>query len=233
MQCKKCNWVGEQQQLVASNTDYAMSINDWNSCPVCGEKQDIITSEIVTNLIYNNSVLFCSSNNKSTYINLRRILSFYIQGANLNIQGYKNYSHLTFNIHINLKYFFEPEILLKIIHLAHINKYRCQPKIISGYKCFGLIYNFVNEHQYPVREEQYPVPCSFCARFYEWETKSKNGWPLSQEQIMNLQLTPKHQNNKFSKIFCDNNVSQQTHNICLCNEINLTHSMCKVHQPAI
>jgi hypothetical protein len=110
---------------------------------------------------------------------------------------------------------------------AHLEKHKCELKTFNGYVYFGK-WSKITENKHPI------VPCSFCARFYEWEHKMSNGWPLSVEKIRQIanndepHIVPR--NNKFAKIFGTELKKELKKQICICSEISRPHPSCKVHE---
>jgi hypothetical protein len=247
IKCDKCNWQGQRHQLEympIGAADSYLNVDNWKSCPICHSTINTplkITPRTI-NFAYNFSVLSISTDfppsnifdsQSSTYIHLSRILDFIVNPQQLNILGFKNYSNHLFNLSIKTNFEFESIILLKILHLAHQHKNKCECKSAEGYTLFGK-WSALRESMYPLRS------CSFCARFYEWIQKQTNGWPLSAEKLQKMNLNnikqlsgvPIHANNKFAKIFAENEENKSSkYSICMCNEISTRpNPNCEVHK---
>jgi hypothetical protein len=251
IKCDKCNWQGQRYELEYTpkdefgypNVDSYLNFDNWRTCPNCRTTINA-PLEIVRalNFAYNFSVLsistdYPSSNifdlHSTTYIHLSRILDFIVNPHQLNILGFKNYSNHIFNLSIKTNFEFESVILLKILHLAHLHKNKCEFKSAESYTLFGK-WSKLRESMYPLSS------CSFCARFYEWIQKQTNGWPLSAEKLQKMNLNnikqlsgvPIHTNNKFAKIFAENEENKPSkYSICMCNEISpRPNPNCEVHK---
>jgi phosphotransferase system IIB component len=248
IQCKKCNWSGLRHELVPKTSSLEnlefLNINNWTYCPKCLDFISLNQSTSTQlNLKYNNSVLGIISNPDSqirqeqiffksssyssfnqTFVHLKRILDFVICPLDIKILGYKNYSNFPFNLNIKLNFEFESIILLKIIHFIHQQKFRCISKSFNNYECFG---KWCSTSDYP------DFPCSFCARFYEWDKQLNNGWPLSFDAIQKIRISssskPVFSNNKFAKIF-NTQSKLKSDLICVCNELTKKpNSNCELH----
>jgi hypothetical protein len=240
IECKKCSWRGKRDDLTIIDELNYLNINNWCLCPNCFAKIDNLTTTPTSlTLAYSSSVLSINTDytldallNTTTFIHLSRILDFTISNNHLSILGYKKLSTYVFNLRITSNFEFESIILLKILHLAHLKKNKCESKISDDYVYFGN-WGTNKQPKYPIR------CCSFCARFYEWIQKQNNSWPLSFTKIQKINLdnikqlsgVPVHTNNKFSKIFAETNEEKNSkHTICTCNEISpRPNPNCSIH----
>jgi len=235
MKCDKCNWEGSQHELVCENvTNFVklLEINSWKYCPQCKNefKLDFFKSSLSLTTNYSRSTLQIANNNrfyrKPMIVSLERILDFNVSPHNrqlfnmnepLLIHGYKRYDKVQYNLIIPTSFANESQILIKIIHILHMQKYHCESKQINGLMCFGQ-FGVIDQDNFDFNKIN--RKCSFCARFYEWENNQNNGWPLSFKKVQELlsvkSITQK--NNKFSKIF-SNDIIKTNDKICYCNEI--------------
>lgn len=229
MICNSCNWTGSRDQLVQdklSKPHFNLDVNSLSYCPKCNAKIFVSYCPITLQLSNNGSIVTVVNSgadlyNRPTFIHLKRLLGFSLTSSQLLIFGYKNYSSQTFTLRFN----YSPEIviLLKIIHQLHTQKFRCSPKLINNYQCFGQWSRISKKDEF--------IPfnsCSFCARYYEWENNKTNGWPLKSSEIHKMLLGKKNvDNNKFANIFLEQ--KQVSNTVCLCNEINV-HPDCSFHK---
>lgn len=262
MICNECNWSGQQCELITSPQALDLEfleINKWVYCPKCNSKMSgpLEITPTTVKSIYHNTVLDIDSEPNSnsniiedyllmsrrrssytqTFLHLGRILAFTISPLHLQILGYKKYSNFPFNISIKLNFEFESIILLKIIHQAHLNHHKCTSRSINNLIRFGT-WNNSQPSDYPLQ------PCSFCARFYDWEnhingTTPINSWPFSYDKIQRIKLdairklanAPAH-NNKFALIFSEQKqVESKEIPICICNEISpKPNPDCELHK---
>jgi hypothetical protein len=246
MKCTSCNWIGSRGELVIDRRlgqncldENFFKLTNWNCCPRCNRTLIVKDSHNEISLAFNNSVFCIDSplHNKPTHIHLCRILDFSVSPFGISFLGYKTPAHLaqTFKLTVLLNGFedhkFESLIILKMLYEAHKNKYRCVSKDYNGYKLFG------NEGGIP--SGIYPfIKCSFCARYYEYTTNQKNGWPLSIAEIEKIKtnkvrklldsVSPRS-NNKFSMLFGSKEIEEEQ-TICCCNEISNTLD-CAFHKP--
>ena len=192
MKCEKCNWVGSQHELISDEIKL-LDVNSWKLCPKCKNNlfpsNIFFTSSLLLNTNLPKTAIEIQSAGcklyepagalptscmiaqftqtqsliRSTIVSLERILNFTIKPNALLINGYKKYDHFQYWIDIPTSFVNESHILIKILHILHIQKYKCQSKQINDHVCFG---KFIETS--PEDYTNFYKKCSFCARFYEW-----------------------------------------------------------------
>lgn len=241
IQCKQCSWKGSRGDLLIDpvlsiNIAYLCSLDNWNKCPKCLTTLPVSVSATTISIQHRGSVISINPTNndilsRPTFLHLGRILDFSISDKKISFLGYKSYdTTFPFKLQINLENTdFESQIILKIVNILHKLHFRCERKTYKGYELFG---------SWGIMRNDYPLRiCSFCARFYEFETGQINGWPLSISTIEKIKMdtfkslanVPLSGNNKFSNIFNPQNKPEKL-SICCCNEISRKpNEYCSIH----
>jgi len=229
-----CGWSGLIGELrldkITNHTiQDILQISNWSHCPKCNSKCLTPLSTTKLNLDHHDTVLNISSTLGNTFLHLHRILDFNIEPHGLKIAGYKMFSNQIFNLNLLFSSKYESMIILEIINLTHKSRFKCETKIEDEMQLFGKWSKFTNS-VYPFQ------PCSFCARYYEWKHQKKNGWPLHYNELEKEKLkdirtlagVPVHSNNKFARIFCEDQIIVKK--ICHCNETTKhPNPFCELH----